>query len=60
MIDNDDYNHDLHPYAFTDRFCDSCGAELRRWEVQDFEDTCFDCVKANECPVIDDDAEREL
>lgn len=58
--DNDDYVHEKHPYAFTDQFCTTCGAELRRWEFEKYEDTCHTCIQEDTSGIIDDNPYKEL
>ena len=55
-----DYDHSSHPTAFTEHMCNSCGAELRRFEYEQYEDTCHTCIQIETANLIEDNPYDEL
>ena len=58
--DDSDYDHSSHPTAFTEHMCNSCGAELRRFEYKQYEDTCHTCIQIETANLIEDNPYDEL
>lgn len=54
----EELNSDEVVDSLSDRNCIQCGARLTKLEVEDFTDTCGDCIFVDTAGTIDDDGEE--